>query len=196
MQLPKEARAKVYDYYFAPSRVTTNPIPLEGKRPNKDIFAKLYSEGSTYRVALLAATKEVNEDAAQILYDHTMRFESTTTVLDFWGQLHQNVRAKVRRVSIKAYVKTTARNALHFLAESPNIVSLYVESGVYTGEDPVRPETHCCSVYVTPLTRCGEKPLIRWPSPMRQVSHDPVSTGKPSTPTQLFGMLLCSCANM
>lgn len=114
-------------------------IALEGKRPrNKESYAKMYCESSKYRVALLAACKEVHEDAVQILYDHTIRFENTTTLLDFLGQLQQGVRARLRRVSIKGFVKNTARNAMHFLAESPNMVNLHIESGMYTGEDPAK----------------------------------------------------------
>lgn len=139
LKLPKEARAKIYSYYFAPSRVVNADIALEGKRPaNKESYAKMYSETSKYRVALLATCKEVHEDAVQILYDHTMRFENTTTLLDFLGQLQQGFRARLRRISIKGFVKTSSRNAMHFLAESPNIVNLHIESGVCTGEDPAK----------------------------------------------------------
>ena len=115
-----------------------NDIAVEGKRPNKEYYAKMYSEQSRYRAALLAVNKEIHEEAVPILYDHTLRFENTQTVLDFWGQLQPGVRPRIRHVSIKNFVKTSARNAMHFLAESPNLASLHIESGVFTGEDPAK----------------------------------------------------------
>lgn len=95
----------------------------------------MYAEGSRYRVGLLAVNREIHDEAVQVLYDKTMRFENTQTVLDFWGQLQPVIRSRIRRVSIKTFVKTNARNAMHFLAESPNLVNLHLETGIYTGED-------------------------------------------------------------
>ena len=138
MKLPKEARASIYAYYFAPSRVTDNKIVLEGKRSNKDIYAKQYSEGSKYRVGLLTINKEVYEEAIPIFYNHVLRFDSTTTLLDFLGQLPNTVRPRITKVSIKSFVKTAARNAMHFLAESPGLAMLEIESGVFAGDDPTK----------------------------------------------------------
>lgn len=138
LKLPKEVCAKIYSFYFAPNRITNSDIALEGKRSNKDIFAKMYAEGSKYRVGLLTVNKEVYEDAVQVLYDHTMRFENTTTVLDFLGQLPSAVRPRVTKVAIQKFLKTSGRNAMHFLAECPGIISLHIESGVYTGDGPTK----------------------------------------------------------
>ena len=128
----------IYTFYFAPNRITNSEIALEGKRTNKDIFAKMYSEGSKYRVSLLTVNKELYDEALPILYNHTMRFESTTTALDFLGQLANTVRPRITNISIKSYLKTSARNAMHFLAESPAITNLYIESGVYAGDAPAK----------------------------------------------------------
>lgn len=136
MKLPKEARTRVYAYYFANNRVTNAPISIEGKRSNKDIFAKQYSEGSKYRVGLLSINKEVYEEALPIFYNHCLCFENTTTLLDFLSQLPNTVRPRITKISIKVFVKTSARNALHFLAESPSIAELHIENGVHSGEDP------------------------------------------------------------
>ena len=89
-------------------------------------------------MGLLTVNKEVYDEALRILYNHFMRFESTTTALDFLGQLPNSVRPRITNISIKTYVKTTARNAMHFLAESPNIANLYIESGVYAGDEPAK----------------------------------------------------------
>jgi hypothetical protein len=138
LKVPKEARSKIYTFYFAPNRITNSEIALEGKRTNKDLFAKMYSEGSKYRVGLLTVNKEIYDEALPVLYNHMMRFESTTTALDFLGQLPNSVRPRITNISIKSYIKTTARNAMHFLAESPNIANLYIESGVYAGDDTTK----------------------------------------------------------
>jgi hypothetical protein len=138
MKLPKEARAKIYSYYFAPSRVTDKPIAIEGKRSNKDIFAKQYSEGSKYRVGLLTVNKEVYEEALPIFYNLQLRVESTTILLEFFAQLPNTVRPRITKISIKSFLKTSGRNAMHFLAESPNIAELHIDYGIYAGEDPTK----------------------------------------------------------
>lgn len=138
MKLPKEARASIYSYYFAPTRVTNREIVLEGKRSNREIYAKQYCEGSKFRVGLLAVNKEVYDEALPILYNHSLRFDTTATLLDFLGQLPNTVRPRITKISIKAFVKTAARNAMHFLAESPSITTLHIDGGVYAGDDPVK----------------------------------------------------------
>lgn len=139
LKLPKEARARVYSYYFAPNHVTNSTISIEAKRTsNKENYAKQYSEGSKFRVGLLTINQEVYEEALPVLYNHPLRVESTTTLLEFLGQLPNTVRPRITKISIKQFLKTSGRNAMHFLAESPNISMLKIDTGVFVGDDPTK----------------------------------------------------------
>ena len=59
LKLTKEIQARVYEYYFAQRGVVGETIVLDGKRANKEIYAKTFAEGSKTRVGLLAVNKEV-----------------------------------------------------------------------------------------------------------------------------------------
>ena len=138
--LPKEVRTRVYGVYFAPGNIVNGDIVLEGKRKNESqaLYAKSYANGSKNRVALLAVSKEIYEEAVQVFYAHTMKVESTTTLLDFLGELPGSVRPRLQSVVIKSWVKTTSRNAMNFLAESGGLRSLHIEGGVTTDDDPAK----------------------------------------------------------
>ena len=71
----------------------------------------------------------------QIFYAHTVKLESTTTLLDFLLQT-PSVRPLLRSLELKAYIKTSSRNALHLLAEAKNITRLRINSGVFAEGDP------------------------------------------------------------
>ncbi|KAF2482489.1 hypothetical protein BDY17DRAFT_252297, partial [Neohortaea acidophila] len=88
LELPKEARARVYKFYFAPEGVVNAEISLNDKRKGdaKDVFAKNYSDGNKNRATILAVNKEIHDEATPILYAHTLRFESTTTLVDYLSQ--------------------------------------------------------------------------------------------------------------
>ena len=58
---------RIYDQYFAPKGVLGDAIAIEAKRScskskdvNKDLYAKIYADGSKQRVAVLAVNKEVS----------------------------------------------------------------------------------------------------------------------------------------
>ncbi|RMY25035.1 hypothetical protein D0866_11226 [Hortaea werneckii] len=139
LKLTKEIQARVYEYYFAQKGVVGETIVLDGKRANKEIYAKTFAEGSKTRVGLLAVNKEVYTDALPIFYAHTLKFESTTTLLDFLSQIPTSIRPRLHSLEIKSYIKTTSRNAMHFLAEAQNLARLRIESGVYCGSEPADP---------------------------------------------------------
>ncbi|KAI7066055.1 hypothetical protein KC339_g15622 [Hortaea werneckii] len=139
LKLTKEIQARVYEYYFAQRGVVGETIVLDGKRANKEIYAKTFAEGSKTRVGLLAVNKEVYTDALPIFYAHTLKFESTTTLLDFLSQIPTSIRPRLHSLEIKSYIKTTSRNAMHFLAEAQNLTRLRIESGVYCGSEPADP---------------------------------------------------------
>lgn len=113
------------------------PIALDGRRKGtSDIYAKTYADGSKSRVGLLAVNKEIYGETIQMFYAHTIKLESTTTLLDFLGTLGNSIKPFLRSVEIKNYIKTTSRNSMHFLAEAKNIQQLHIDNGVYSEGDP------------------------------------------------------------
>ncbi len=138
MELPDEVRGPVYKIYFAVNGIIGKEIVLEGRRPDKDIYAKSYAEGSQNRVALLAASKKIYEEAAPILYEHALKLESTTAVVDFMAQCKDSLKTKLKNVEIKTYVKTQSRIALHNLSNAVNITRLHIDTGVSSDGDPTK----------------------------------------------------------
>ncbi|KAK5113082.1 hypothetical protein LTR62_003661 [Meristemomyces frigidus] len=136
LSLPEEARKRVYMFYLAPKGVTNDVIVLDGRRANKDLYAKTYAEGSKSRVALLAVNHEVHAEALPLLYATTIRLDSTTSLVDFMSQLSSRYKLLLKSLSIKSYIKGTSRNSMHFLAEARNLTRLYFESGVFAEGDP------------------------------------------------------------
>lgn len=135
--LPEEVRARVYRHYFAPIG-TGNTITLEGKRKsNNEVYAKTYADGSKNRVALLAANKEIHDKALPIFYDHNLKFENTSTLMEFLSNVKE-VRPLITAVTINNWVKTTSKTAMGILAESPRITRLRIESGLFTEGDPAK----------------------------------------------------------
>lgn len=139
LKLPKEARKRVYSFYFAPNGVVGNEIVVEGKRSStKEMFAKSYADGLKNRVALLATNKEINQEATPLFYNQTIKLESTASLLEFLGQIESEVRPHLVNITLKAWVKTTARNAMRILADSPNIKTFHIDSGVFNEGDPAK----------------------------------------------------------
>ncbi|KAK5172013.1 uncharacterized protein LTR77_003650 [Saxophila tyrrhenica] len=137
-RLPEEVRKRVYKFYFAASGIVGKEIVLEGRRPDKDIYAKSYAEGSKSRVALLAVNKAIYEEAAPILYETALRLESTTTLVDFISQSEESLKSKLNNIEIKNFVKTQSRNALNNLSNCPNITRLHIDTGVSGDGEPVK----------------------------------------------------------
>ncbi|CZT19547.1 uncharacterized protein RCC_05398 [Ramularia collo-cygni] len=137
MDLPIAVRNTVYRMYFAPKGLTeeTTAIVLDGKRATDKVpYSKSFADGSKQRVGLLAVSKMVNAEAAAILYNHPLRFESTTVLGEFLVE-YRSTRSKICNVEVKNY-KKGARMALILLAEAPNIRRLRLEGGVSTETDP------------------------------------------------------------
>ncbi|KAK5134356.1 hypothetical protein LTR08_006536 [Meristemomyces frigidus] len=138
--IPVSVRTRIYGYYFAQKGVVDDGIVIDGKRTNvsKDLYAKTYAEGSKSRVGLLAVNKEIHNEATPLFYAHALKLESTTMLLDFLSQLPTHVRPLLRALEIKTWVKTTSRNALHFLAEARHLQRLRFETGVFAEADAAK----------------------------------------------------------
>ena len=142
LKLPDVVRNRIYKLYLAPKGIENAEIVLEGRRPNKEVFAKMYADGSKNRVALLATTKQITNEALPILYNHTLKFESTATFEDFISTMPDAMRPLVTKVVFNAWVKTQSRNAMHNLARFPNLTHLHINSGVFAEGDPTKAAKH------------------------------------------------------
>ena len=63
MKVPKEVRNRIYRFLFFTKGQGSQAIVIDGKRKfePKDPYAKSFSEGSKFRVAILAVNREVIE---------------------------------------------------------------------------------------------------------------------------------------
>lgn len=138
LRLPENIRQIVYKVYFAANGIIGKEIVLEGRRTNKDIYAKSYSEGSKNRVALLAASNSIYDEAVPVLYNHALKLESTTAVVDFMAQCRASMKTRLQDVEIKNWVKTQSRIAMHNLSNAVNIRRLHIDAGVSSDGDPVK----------------------------------------------------------
>lgn len=118
MKLPAECRHMVYEAYFAAKGIIGNPVVIEGKRKgNGDVYAKAYANGEEYRVALLAASKTINAEAAPVFYHQGVKVESPAALISFLSLLDEESKSSLRRVEIQKYGKA-ARIATGLLAAS------------------------------------------------------------------------------
>ena len=75
------------------------------------------------------------------LLSSTITPSSSRTLLHFstfLAKARTPTRSRMSKVNLKQYVRTTSRNAMHFLAESPNITKLHIEGGLFAEKDPVK----------------------------------------------------------
>lgn len=66
MKLPKEVRHRIYTFLFFTKGQGSQAIVIDGKRKYepKDPYAKSFTEGSEYRVAILRVNKEASTSIA------------------------------------------------------------------------------------------------------------------------------------
>ncbi|QIW96414.1 hypothetical protein AMS68_001932 [Peltaster fructicola] len=139
LKLQPLVRKRVYDFYFACKGILDDPIPLETKRKGTgDNWAKAYSEGSKYRVALLAANKQVHSEALLVLYAKAIRVPDPNALLNFLGVIPQPLTERLRHIKIAAYKSAHTKTAMNFLAKARNIIELDIESGVAAAAEPVK----------------------------------------------------------
>ncbi|KAF2163868.1 hypothetical protein M409DRAFT_25643 [Zasmidium cellare ATCC 36951] len=132
--LTPEVRGRIYRFYFASKGIVDADIVLDGKRSsNKEVYAKTYAEGLKNRVGLLALNKEFGKEAQDIFYAHTIRFDSSSTLIDFVSAT-KTLLPRLHSIALKNYAKTSARNAMHFLADATNLQRLRIDQGVVVNE--------------------------------------------------------------
>lgn len=72
-----------------------------------------------------------------MFYTRPIRCETPTTLMSFFGNLDNHLRAHLRHIEIRQYVKKDAKNALTFLAEAKFLERLRLEVDVVKDDDPV-----------------------------------------------------------
>lgn len=71
------------------------------------------------------------------MYSRPIRCETPSILMSFFGNLSNHLRAHLRHIEIRSYVKKDARNALTFLAEAKGLEHLRLEVDVAKDDDPV-----------------------------------------------------------
>nr|POE49491.1 hypothetical protein CFP56_50408 [Quercus suber] len=117
MLLTRDIRVLVYRFYLAQNGTVDEAIVFDGKRANKEPYAKTFAQGSKNRVGLLASCQELAEWIAQV---------------------NQPVRLLLRSVEVVAYTKTSSRMAFHLLTEARFLTRLHIDSGISTENDPIK----------------------------------------------------------
>jgi hypothetical protein len=81
-------------------------------------------------VALLAVSKAISQAAVHILYEQSIKFETTAHLLEFMTQIPASVRGRLRHIKIKQYQRSNARTALNMLVDAERIEGVAIESGI------------------------------------------------------------------
>ncbi|KAK6434087.1 hypothetical protein LTR95_009728 [Oleoguttula sp. CCFEE 5521] len=139
MQLPEELRQRIYGFYFAPKG---DAIAVDTKRKGGGgaMYAKTYAEGSKFRIALLAISKEVHKEATSTFYSQPVSVPDTTAVLEFLGSLPNYAKPMLRDLTIKS-VQRNPRTAFSFLQEAKFLRKLTLKSWYYHNEEPTKAAT-------------------------------------------------------
>nr|OQO17097.1 hypothetical protein B0A51_15550 [Rachicladosporium sp. CCFEE 5018] len=139
MQLPKELRLRIYNFYFAPKG---EAISVDTKRKGGGgiVYAKSYAEGSKFRIALLAISQEVHKEATSTFYSQPISVPDTTSVLEFLGSLPNYAKPMLRDLTIKS-VQRNPRTAFSFLQEAKFLRKLTLKSWYYHNEEPTKAAT-------------------------------------------------------
>nr|OQO19616.1 hypothetical protein B0A51_14515 [Rachicladosporium sp. CCFEE 5018] len=139
MQLPKELRLRIYNFYFAPKG---EAISVDTKRKGGGgiVYAKSYAEGSKFRIALLAISQEIHKEATSTFYSQPISVPDTTSVLEFLGSLPNYAKPMLRDLTIKS-VQRNPRTAFSFLQEAKHLRKLTLKSWYYHNEEPTKAAT-------------------------------------------------------
>lgn len=75
-------------------------------------------------------------EARQILYGSRLRFDTTTTLLNFLSQIGDDARKAMSAITITNYVKSTAMPCMNLLADCRNLHKINIIGGVGVNSTP------------------------------------------------------------
>ncbi|KAK8205584.1 hypothetical protein M8818_004957 [Zalaria obscura] len=137
--LPPEIRARIHRLALAPSGDLNGKIEISGGVSSaKPIKAKAYASKDKERLALLLVSKSTLAEARPLLYQFTLSFENTGTLLAFLSQCGTAVRALLSNIEIVTWQKANAPACLHMLSESANLQRLHIDAGLSFNSTPAK----------------------------------------------------------
>ncbi|KAK6003693.1 hypothetical protein QM012_009464 [Aureobasidium pullulans] len=143
MKLPKHIRTRILTLNLAP--ITKGRIELTTDTKSGNVKAKEYSKEfkdnefcthSKHRAAVAILNKEVADEARQILYGTRLRFDTTTTLLNFLSQIGDDARKAMSTITITNYIKATAMPCMNLLADCRNLKKITIVGGVGVNSTP------------------------------------------------------------
>ncbi|KAI4729585.1 hypothetical protein E4T49_02704 [Aureobasidium sp. EXF-10728] len=143
MKLPKDVRTRILSLNLEPTTKGRIDIVTESKSGNvktKDYSKEFKEDGHCnhvkHRVAVTQLNKEIALEARQILYSYKLRFDSTTTLLNFLSLVGEEPRKAMLTISIVNYIKATAMPCMNMLADCRNLKKIFIVGGVGTNSKP------------------------------------------------------------
>ncbi|KAH0287351.1 hypothetical protein KCU62_g6028, partial [Aureobasidium sp. EXF-3399] len=135
LKLPRIVRTKIFQMILDP---TTNKgkieITTEGKSGGAK--AKDYAKEFKHRTAIATLNKQLASGARMILYGYRLRFDNTTTLLNFLSMIGDEARKAMVTITITSYVKATAMPCMNLLAECRNLTKINILNGVGANSTP------------------------------------------------------------
>lgn len=154
LKLPRHVRTKIFEMNLAP---TSNKGRIEVLADGKTsgARAKDYVKEFRHRTALASLNKQVSiytdnlslsheltpivqlaTEARIILYAFRLRFDNTTTLLNFLSTITDEARKAMVAITITSYIKATAMPCMNLLAECRNLTKVSILNGVGTNTTP------------------------------------------------------------
>ncbi|KAI4850078.1 hypothetical protein E4T44_02957 [Aureobasidium sp. EXF-8845] len=135
LKLPAHLRTRILKLNLTP---TTNKGRLEFVTEGKSGFvkAKDYIKEAKHRTALATLNKQIATEACIILYAFRLRFDTTTTALNFVSMIGDEARKAMLAITIVSYVKGTAMPCMNLLTECRNLERISIIGGIGTNTTP------------------------------------------------------------
>ncbi|KAG9851816.1 hypothetical protein KCU98_g7162, partial [Aureobasidium melanogenum] len=135
MKLPAHLRARILKLNLTP---TTNKGRIEFQTETKsgNVKAKDYLKEFKHRAAIAILNKELAVEARSILYASKLRFDNTTTLLNFLSMVGDDARKAMSTIIIANYLKTTAMPCMNMLADCRNLKKITIVGGVGVNSNP------------------------------------------------------------
>ncbi|KAI4761580.1 hypothetical protein E4T52_06331 [Aureobasidium sp. EXF-3400] len=134
LKLPRHLRTRVIQYCLTPStnkgRIEITDSKSGGAR------AKDYLKEFKHRTAVAVLNKQLAAEARLILYAFRLRFDTTTTALNFLSMISTEARKAMVAITIAGYVKATAMPCMTLLADCSNLTKINIISGVGVNTTP------------------------------------------------------------